>query len=256
METITCLLTIHNKENMLESVIQGIITNISDNVIEIILVFDGCTDKSESIAESIFNKSTFKGRVTKLYTDDVFELKANNHGLRYTTTDYVILIQDDMIIRERYFDQRMIKPFLAFDDVFAVTSQTAHNNRIIDNSVITVDSADRRLGYPRDKFGIREIANRGPLMYKVSDLSKLNFLDESFSPNSFDDHDISYRAFKELGKVSGLYWIHYDSDPSWGTGRQKNQHIHEAAHIRNSQLIVERHADIIGKIKNEDRELI
>jgi glycosyltransferase involved in cell wall biosynthesis len=222
---------------------------------EIIVVFDGCIDKTEEIVKSILNDLTIK--IKYVYTDDVFELKANNAGLKEVTSDYVILIQDDMIIKEKDFDKRMLKPFITFDDVFAVTSQTAHNNKISGGSVVTIDSADRREGYPRDKFAVREIANRGPLMYDYKDLIKLNFYDEYLSPNSYDDHDISYRAYKELGKVSGLYWIEYDSDPSWGTGRQKNQNIHNDAHYRNSRIIVKRHSDVLGGIiKNEDRDLI
>jgi len=253
--TITCLLTTHNKENMIESVCYGIINNISELTKEIIIVFDGCVDKTEDIVKRIFNDVNVK--IKYVHTNDVFELKANNEGLKEVTSDYVILIQDDMIIKEKNFDKRMLKPFLSFDDVFAVTSQTAHNNEVRGNTVITTGSADRRLGYPRNKFAVREIANRGPLMYNYKDLVELNFFDEYLCPNSYDDHDISYRAYKKLGKISGLYWIDYDSDPSWGTGRQKNQTIHSNAHARNSSIIVERHSDVLGgKIKNEDRELL
>ena len=253
--SITCLLTTHNKEDMIGSVCYGIINNISELTKEIIVVFDGCIDKTEEIVKNILKDITIN--IKYVYTEDVFELKANNSGLKSVTSDYVILIQDDMIIKEKNFDKRMLKPFISFDDVFAVTSQTAHNNQINNNTVLTVEPADRRLGYPRDKFAVREIANRGPLMYNYKDLVKLNFFDEYFTPNSYDDHDISYRAYKELGKVSGLYWIEYDSDPSWGTGRQKNQTIHSNAHIRNSKIIIERHSDVLGGIiKNEDRELI
>lgn len=253
-KTITCLLTTHNKENMIEEVCFGILNNSSNLVKEIIVVFDGCTDKSEEITKNIF--STWKNDLKYVYTPDVFELRANNAGLKEVTSDFVILIQDDMIIKEKDFDKRMIKPFNEFGDVFAVTSQTSHDNQIVGNTLLTINSADRRLGYPRDKFAIREIANRGPLMYDYSDIVKLNFFDELLSPNSYDDHDISYRAYKNLNKVSGLYWIDYASEPEWGTGRQKNQHIHSEAHRRNSKIIADRHYDIIGKMINEDRILI
>lgn len=254
-KTITCLLTTHNKENMIESVCYGIINNISELTKEIIVVFDGCVDKTEEIVKKTL--SSLDILVKYVYTEDVFEIRANNAGLKEVTSDYVILIQDDMIIKEKDFDKRMLKPFITFDDVFAVTSQTAHNNQINRGTIITINSADRREGYPRDKFAVREIANRGPLMYNYKDLTKLNFFDEYLAPNSYDDHDISYRAYKELGKVSGLYWIDYDSEPSWGTGRQKNQTIHSNAHYRNSRIIVDRHSDVLGGvIKNEDRDLI
>jgi glycosyltransferase involved in cell wall biosynthesis len=254
-KTICCLLTTHNKENMIKDVCYGIINNISELTNEIIVVFDGCVDKTEKIVKEVLSQTSVS--VKYVYTEDVFELRANNAGLKEVTSDYVILIQDDMIIKEKDFDKRMLKPFITFDDVFAVTSQTAHNNQIDKGTIITINSADRREGYSRDKFAVREIANRGPLMYDYKDLTKLNFFDEYFAPNSYDDHDISYRAYKELGKVSGLYWIDYDSDPSWGTGRQKNQTIHSNAHHRNSRIIVERHSDVLGGlIKNEDRELL
>ena len=254
-KSITCLLTTHNKEDMIESVCYGIVNNVSELTKEIIVVFDGCVDKTEEIVKTILNDLTID--IKYVYTDDVFELKSNNAGLKEVTSDYVILIQDDMIIKEKDFDKRMLKPFISFNDVFAVTSQTAHDNQIVGETVVTTNSADRREGYPRDKFAIREIANRGPLMYDYKDLVKLNFYDEYLSPNSYDDHDISYRAYKELGKVSGLYWIDYDSDPSWGTGRQKNQTIHSNAHHRNSRIIVQRHSDVLGGlIKSEDRELL
>jgi len=254
-KTICCLLTTHNKENMIKDVCYGIINNISELTNEIIVVFDGCVDKTEEIVKEVLSQTSVS--VKYVYTDDVFELRANNAGLKEVTSDYVILVQDDMIVKEKDFDKRMLKPFLAFNDVFAVTSQTAHNNHKNGNTVLTTGSADRREGYPRDKFAVREIANRGPLMYDYSDLVKLDFFDEHLVPNSYDDHDISYRAYKELGKVSGLYWIDYDSEPSWGTGRQKNQTIHSNAHHRNSRIIVERHSDVLGGvIKNEDRELI
>ena len=253
-KTICCLLTTHNKENMIKDVCYGIINNISELTNEIIVVFDGCVDKTEEIVKEVLSQTSVS--VKYVYTDDVFELRANNAGLKEVTSDYVILIQDDMIIKEKDFDKRMLKPFITYNDVFAVTSQTAHNNQIHKGTIITIDSADRRDGYPRDKFAVREIANRGPLMYDYKDLTELNFFDEYLAPNSYDDHDISYRAYKELGKVSGLYWVDYDSEPSWGTGRQKNQTIHSNAHHRNSRIIVERHSDVLGGlIKNEDREL-
>jgi len=252
--TITCVLTTHNKQDLIEPVCLGIINNISELTKELIIVFDGCNDNTELIVKNILSES--KLIIKYVYTDDVFELRANNEGLRNVTSEYVILVQDDMIIKEKDFDKRMLKPFQTFSDVFAVTSQTSHNNQNINGGLHSINEADRRHGYPRDKFAVREIANRGPLMYNYQDLIKLNFFDEYFAPNSYDDHDISYRAYKELGKVSGLYWIEYDSDPSWGTGRQKNQKLHSDAHIRNSKIIIERHSDVLnGKIKNEDRDL-
>jgi hypothetical protein len=254
-KTITCILTTHNKENMIESVCYGILNNLSELTEQIIVVFDGCVDKTEDLTKEILKK--FNKKITYVYTDDVFELKANNAGLKEVLSNYVILIQDDMIIKEKNFDKRMLTPFVQYNDIFAVTSQTAHNNRVINNTIQTHNPADRRMGFSREFFGVREIANRGPLMYNYSDVVSLNYFDEHLCPNSYDDHDISYRAYEKLGKVSGLYWVDYDSEPNWGTGRQKNIDIHNKAHLRNSKIIIERYGHLLnGEIKNEDRKII
>lgn len=254
-KSITCLLTTHNKENMIESVCRGIVNNVSELTEQIIVVFDGCVDKTEELTKNVLKD--FNKKITYVYTDDVFELRANNAGLKEVMSNYVILIQDDMIINEKEFDKRMLLPFEQYSDVFAVTSQTAHNNRIINNTIQTHNAADRRLGFSRDLFGVREIANRGPLMYNHSDVVSLNYFDEHLCPNSYDDHDLSYRAFEKLGKISGLFWIDYQSEPSWGTGRQKNIDIHSRAHLRNSKIIMERYGHLLnGEIKNENRKII
>ena len=152
-KTITCVLTTHNKQDLIEAVCLGIVNNISELTKELIIVFDGCTDNTENIVKDILFNS--KLSIKYIYTDDVFELKANNEGLKNVTSDYVILIQDDMIIKEKDFDKRMLKPFLTFSDVFAVTSQTAHNNTNINGTLHSTNEADRRHGYTRDKFCLR-----------------------------------------------------------------------------------------------------
>lgn len=252
--SISCVLTTHNKENLIQLVVSGIIENVSELTKQIVVVFDGCVDDTEKLTKEILKN--YKHKIDYVYTDDVFELKANNAGLKVVESEYVILIQDDMVIKEKDFDKRMLKPFNSFSDVFAVTSQTAHNNRIINNHLHVDNSADRRLGTSRDIFAVREIANRGPLMYKFLDVESLNYFDEHLCPNSYDDHDISYRAYEKLGKVSGLYWIDYQSENHWGTGRQKNIDVHAKAHIRNSKIIIDRYSHLLnGSIKNENRDL-
>jgi glycosyltransferase involved in cell wall biosynthesis len=254
-KNVSILLTIHNKEFLIERVCESIVKNISNNVEEIIVVYDGCTDNSENISQNILKK--FQKKLTYLYTDDVFETKANNFGLKHVESDYVIIIQDDMIINEIDFDKRMLKPFITFDDVFAVTSFRAHNDRVYSqNKIDHVDIIDGKLGYPRDKFGVREIANRGPLMYNYSDVVKLDFYDEIFSPQTYDDHDISFRAWEKLGKVSGLYWIDWYSKPEWGTTRTKSYNLIREADKKNEKIIAERWGHILnGTIINENRNL-
>jgi hypothetical protein len=242
---ISCLLTIHNKEFLIERVVTSLINNLSEETNQLIIVFDGCTDNSEKLTKTILDNVT-NIKIDYVYTDNVFETKANNAGLKLVQNDYVIMLQDDMVVNEKNFDLRMLEPFLKFDDVFAVTSFVAHNN-IYNESTRQINYIDiaSKDNSDRDVFYAREYANRGPLMYDFRDVVKLNYLDEYFAPQNYDDMDISMRAFKELGKVSGLYWIDYTSDPSWGTTRQKNQSLHHDLVFINAAKILEKHKDLL-----------
>lgn len=257
MDNTTCLLTIHNKDFLIGNVCESLLKNLSLINNQIIVVFDGCTDNSESIVKDVFKNVTNK-KIDYVYTDNVFETKANNAGLKLVENDYVILIQDDMVVNEKDFDLRMLSPFKKFNDVFAVTSFVAHNNVYNEQTkqINYIDVANKD-NSERGVFYAREYANRGPLMYDYQDVVKLNYLDEYFAPQNYDDMDISMRAFKELGKVSGLYWVDYTSDPSWGTTRQKNQSLHNELSFINAAKILEKHKDILYANKFvENRKMI
>jgi glycosyltransferase involved in cell wall biosynthesis len=189
------ILTVHNKDFLLENVLESIKKNTIGNY-ELIVVLDGCSDKSESICFEFKNKN--KNLNLKIIeTPDVFETIANNAGLKQASGDISIIIQDDMIINESNWNNRLIKPFSIFDDVFAVTANCAHNWELNSNSkhlnseIITdyewsdilnhVDHANRN-NTNRDQFSIRQCVNRGPLAINNLDLKSLNYLDESFAP--------------------------------------------------------------------------
>jgi len=117
------ILTVHNKGWLISKVIEGIKENTVGEY-ELIVVIDGCNDNSE---EEVIKSIEGVKNYTILYADNVFETTANNIGLKEAEGDKVIIVQDDMIIKEKGWNERMEKPFIAFDDVFAVTARTAHN---------------------------------------------------------------------------------------------------------------------------------
>ena len=264
------ILTIHNKEWLVQQVLDGIVKNTKGDY-ELIVVLDGCTDKSFDIVEDYFYDK--KQNVKIATTPDVYETKANNVGLKSAEGEYVIIVQDDMIIKEEGWNLRMQKPFDAFDDVFAVTSRTAHNWEFnpdtkhlgmiedLDNCwcdiCIHTNHADRT-NISRDTFAVRSSVNRGPLMINHEDLKKLNYLDEEFSPQDMDDHDLMYRMHRELNKVCGCYWIDFESKDEWGGTRVSGSPapwLLKANH-KNMKIFYERHKDLLNmNYQNEDRRL-
>ena len=267
------ILTLHNQEGIVSDVLEGIEDN-TEGEYELIIVFDGCTDTTEPVAKAYVETSSLKQRTSYVYADNVFETKANNMGLFSAEGKYVIIVQDDMVIKEEGWNTRMRKPFEAFDDVFAVTARTAHNYVFNSNSpylgmeedldncwcniVEPCDEATRS-NTPRDVFAVRGTVNRGPLMINREDLNKLNYFDEAYAPQDMDDHDLMFRMHKELGKVCGCYWIDFESDPSWGGTRKETGQpapwLYKAQH-KNSKIFYERNADVLEEYRIIDnREL-
>ena len=268
------VLTIHNKGWLIERVLTGILQNSSDESYELILVFDGCTDNSEEVASRVCALNKRSNFLLKfLHTPNVFETKANNVGAMHASGDTIMIVQDDMIIKESGWISRMHKPLREFSDIFAVTSRTAHNWIYNKNNTHEsmeadlddcwcdilhhVDHADRR-NTPRDIFEIRETVNRGPLLLRHDILQKMNYLDEIFEPQDMDDHDLCYRTLKTLGLRAGCYWIDYESQDSWGGTRASgttSPWLLKANH-KNTKIVWSRHRDLILSPKTlEQRNL-
>jgi len=258
------ILTVNNKAWLIDQVIDAIY-KYTVNPFELIIVLDGCTDNSEQVV-----KEHIKDNARIFYTPDVYETIANNVGLKNAVGEFVIIIQDDMIINELGWDARMRKPLDAFPDIFAVTARTAHSWQInyassmINNYVpaegqdliIPIDLADKDRGLDRQTFAIRQSVNRGPLMIRHSDLKILNYLDESYAPFEMDDHDLCYRAQKVLGKYAGCYWVDYISELEWGgTRKPETQPVLLRAANKNAKLLFDRHEDLINNRIIENRYL-
>lgn len=263
-------LTVHNKEFLLLECLERI-KKYTVGSYELVVVLDGCSDNSEEILDR-FTKENREIKIEKMHAPNVFETKANNIAAKASEGEYILIIQDDMLINEPGWNERMLKPFLSFGDVFSVTARTSHNWIINPNSqhlnlekipdgmwsdvLFHVDHADRK-NTSRDVFEIRDSSNRGPLMINHYDFEKVGYLDESFSPQDMDDHDLHYRVQKELGKITGLYWIDYISEDSWG-GTRENGKTHQwmlDSNHKNQKIVYDRHHELLIGGRKESRNL-
>ena len=271
-KTCSLILTIHNKDFLVPTSLEKIRKHTRGSY-ELIVVLDGCSDNSENFVLE-FRRNNPALSIKVEYAGDVFETRANNIGLKRAEGDFVIIIQDDMIVNEDDWNGRLIRPFAAFDDVFAVSANCAHNwvfnpdsrhlhlkenlrdcwSDIIDH----VDHAGKHWGLARDVFAVRQCANRGPLAIDHADLVAMDYFDEVFAPLCMDDHDLCFRAKKKLGKVVGCHWIDFISDFSWGGTHGPTGHkdwFYEANH-KNTRIVWERHADVIPSTRTiDDRKL-
>ena len=256
---ISIVLTVHNKDSLVEKVLSSITTN-SHAMSELIVVLDGCTDKSAQVVERFFTNNKVNHKI--IVTNDVFETKANNEGLKNVTNDYSIILQDDMVVDEMGWDKRLISPLLAFDDIFAVGAKNAHNNYLtgadlnsgkdlIKHGEMTNAQVD-----DRKNLRIRNSINRGPIAFKQSSIEQLNFFDEEYSPYTWDDHDLCYRAFLQKSWKCGSFPVKVISKKEWGTTRNKNFDTWKKANLKNQKTFCQRYFDVLSKQSNTVEERV
>lgn len=263
------ILNVHNKDWLIQKVIEGIRLHTQGHY-ELIVVLDGCTDRSEAEVRA----STCGMESVHIFsTPDIYETRANNAGARRACGEFLIFMQDDMVIREPGWNLRLQKPFDAFGDVFAVTARTAHNWVANPDSIhlgMTADLDDcwcdicrvadpaDRSNTPRDVFAVRATVNRGPLMVSAADFRRMGCFDEIYAPLDMDEHDLMFRARSSLGKVCGCYWVDFESKNEWGgtrAGGQTASWMLRANH-KNMKIFYGRHRKTIRKkYPNQNRLL-
>src|SRR4051812_23970551 len=103
------IVTIHNKEDLIEKVVTGILICAGGNS-HIYLVLDGCTDGTERVVDQLI-EDTVGLPITKLRAPDVHEILSLNIALRQVPQSgegYNILVQDDVIIADRNFEAKVV----------------------------------------------------------------------------------------------------------------------------------------------------
>lgn len=98
------ILTIHNKESRIASLLTLIIAYTTVHTSQLVILLDGCKNCTNIFVSNmlIMLDALFKCRI--VYPGDVWETKANNEGLRQCTTDYSVILQDDMDFFHRKLD--------------------------------------------------------------------------------------------------------------------------------------------------------
>ncbi len=245
------VLSIFNQEKLIERVLYGIFKNTT-TPFNLIIIFDGCTDRTEARALRYIKR--FKPTLLKdLIIDhaaNVFETRANNIGFKKAKEEYLITLQDDMVINEFGWEKRLTFPLRKFDDVIAVSSRIAQDLRKtneFNDQEIFINKTGKEFGnLPRNIFAVRDTINRGPIAFNVRHLSSINYLNDKYAPSDLDDADLCMRAWREKKLRCGAYWIDYISRLEWGKTRSNDSVMQTGGTIRKN----------IKNIENDHREYI
>jgi glycosyltransferase involved in cell wall biosynthesis len=229
------VMPVYNQESILVPNIQSVLECTQDSF-ELIVILDYCFDNSErsllAFLKSL-NPPSNLVQITVFKNADLplFETKCDNIGFRFATGTYCLEIQADMKMTEPGYNLHLVKPFLQYDNIIAVSGRCAHtmfSGEGIGKLGTAIEQSLVELGIAKDCFYVFETCNRGPLLLHRAKLAELGFLDEENYFLDDSDHDLMARAYLTKGYLCGYVPIEFESPLHHGSTRRTDPLCKEA----------------------------
>lgn len=225
------IITIHNKEELLEQVLGGI--NACHDLSEpgeIIAVLDGCTDGSEKVVDNFSSQLQIK----KLYSADTHEIASLNTSLAYIRTfcnpqsdDLVFMLQDDVILKEPFINLKFKFLFEQFEDLGYVSMRlgldlSSNGSVLIESNLVESEYGHwKQVNFTnytvvnKNDIMFKDVVVRSPTCIKWDRFERVGVFDAALSPCGFDCHDMSIRM-NQAGYRNAVIGFEYYS--KFGTG--------------------------------------
>ena len=253
------IITIHNKEDLIEKVLTSVIKCCNNNSF-IYPVLDGCTDRSEEIIDKII-KENAAVKIMKIHTPDVHETKSINAGLRNSNQKkygFNIILQDDVIIKDFKIEEKIEyiykwskKPLgivsfrmgANFKKNWLTNEENMPFKDFIEN-ICGHGSVSTKIVMP-GQFNYRAFPFKSPICVPCDVINKFGVLEEKLSPHTYDDVEYSLRLIK-AGYKNGVFALKFHSEKEWGGTRRIQQNVSEVQK-RNINFIRNNYADAINE---------
>jgi glycosyltransferase involved in cell wall biosynthesis len=255
------IVTIHNKEDLIEKVVTGILICAGEHS-HIYLVLDGCTDGTERVVDQLMEDSVGLP-ITRLQAPDVHEILSLNIALRQVPQQgegYNILVQDDVIIADRNFEKKVIAVNAHFGGRIGVLSFRHGINLAVDAAaaqIQEVDLIESSYGYGGSAatlapgFAVeRMVCLRSPQCVSFETVRQVGLLNEKYAPYTYDDHDYGMRCLQG-GRTNVVYSVKFRSRVEWGGMRRKPQPGVAAIMKRNKGYVYVDYRDFISSLSRD-----
>lgn len=178
--------------------------------VEIIVVEDGCRDKTAAFLEDRAATPWGREHLRVAHEDNVHELRATNRGFREARAPLLMAWQDDMLLRSQWLVPELVATFARYGDLGLVSLSRGLDCHPIDDPIHSWDDLVdwRRL---RSTIGSRplnwvrlqevDVVIR-PWIVRRTCLDKVGLLDEAFVPTEWDEADLAYRIRRAGWKIA------------------------------------------------------
>lgn len=230
------VIPIYNQETIILQNLESILNNTTEQMYEIILILDCCSDNSEEIVKKYIDNMVVESyplliNVVVLKSNiPLFETSADNLGFYCSTGKYILEIQADMKMIDYGYNMQLLKPFILNNNIIGISGRCCHSfdeTQGIGKLGGDIIKSLSELNINKNAYYIAETCNRGPLLLDHSKLKELDYLDETnyFLDNS--DHDLFARAFFLKKWECGYVPIDFHAPLENGSTRKKRDNINE-----------------------------
>lgn len=254
------IITIHNKESLILSVLEGICKSSGENSI-IYPVLDGCYDSSEAIIDNFMRENPHL-KIQKIYVDDVHELLAINAALKeiqHTGNEKLnIILQDDVVLNDPLLENHLTILYNKFKNNLGIVSMRhggdlssyfLNKNNVIFpiknyiESIFGHGVSGNLKDLGEGNFVFKDIAIKSPICVPSYVIRKIGIPDERYKP--WDDIAYCYQALQG-GYRNGVLSVEFISDKEWGTMRSKKQkQKHNDIILKNLNLFKEQNSNTL-----------
>jgi glycosyltransferase involved in cell wall biosynthesis len=226
----------------------------ADQPIEIIVVEDGCRDRTAGYLQSLAASEWGTRHLRWHHQDDLHELRSTNHGLRDARARLAMAWQDDMLLRVPWLVPEIVATFAAYPDLGLLCLSRGLDYYPLEQPVASWEDLidERRLRStigprPLNWFLLQEVDGViRPWVVRRACLDAVGFLDEAFVPTEWDEADLSFRIRRAGWKIATYAYERigaYEHLGSTTVGALSESY--KARVLRNGRLFHERWDDTI-----------
>ena len=250
------IITIHNKEDLIASVLNAVINCCGENSF-IYPVLDGCLDKTEEIIDKVALQNPAI-KIKKIHTADVHETKSINAGLQNSNQKeygFNIILQDDVIIDDFNIEEKIEyiynwskKPLgivsfrmgANFKNNWLTSGESAPFKDFVEN-IYGHGTAGAKIIFS-GQFGYRAFPFKSPVCIPCDIVNQFGVFEEKLAPHTYDDLEYSIRLIK-AGYQNGVFALKFHSKKEWGGTRRIPQNVMDVQK-RNINFIRSWYADL------------